>query len=274
MNDTFSISRFSLLTRKFTKEHIVTYVLYLAALGGILIIIYGLVILTMLGGRFQTDAAEIFYTFGMLFGGSMFAGSFYSFFQNKARGIQYLNLPASHSEKLLLGYVYIQVVFFISYIIMFALIDRMMVGIFNHFNTIPAGVPPSRYADYIAHPMNILGRETTVGLIVSIVASAVAHYGSLCFEKNAFVKTALITMALFIAMIYCNYNFAKNMLPEENMPGGMFFTKSLRIGTNETTKGIVELPDSWYNFTCWFLPGIVYALFWTASYFKLREKQV
>lgn len=274
MNDTFSFSRFSLLTRKFTKEHIVTYLLYLAALGGILIIIYGLVVLSSLGGHFPQDAPEIFYTFGMLFGGSMFAGSFYSFFQNKARGIQFLNLPASHSEKLLLGYVYIQVVFFISYIIMFFLIDRMMVGIFNKFNTIPAGVPLSRYAEYLAHPMNILGRETIVGLIISIVASAIAHYGSLCFEKNAFVKTALITMVIFTAVIYCNYQLAANMLPEENMPGGMFFTKSLRIGTNVETKGIVLLPDSWYNFTCWFLPGIVYALFWTASYFRLREKQV
>jgi hypothetical protein len=115
---------------------------------------------------------EIFYTFGIAFGGSMFAGSFYSFFQNKARGIQYLNLPASHSEKLLLGYVYIQIVFFVSFIIMFFLIDRMMVGIFNKFHTIPAGVTPDRIAGYTAQPMTILGRETTVGLVVSIVASA------------------------------------------------------------------------------------------------------
>jgi hypothetical protein len=58
MNDTFSFSRFALLTRKFTKEHIVTYVLYLAALGGILTIIYGLVVLTSLEGRFPQDAAR------------------------------------------------------------------------------------------------------------------------------------------------------------------------------------------------------------------------
>ncbi|MEO8173615.1 MAG: hypothetical protein ABI581_11050 [Sediminibacterium sp.] len=274
MNDTFSISRFALLFRKFTKEHIITYLLYLAALGGILIIIYGLVVLTCLGGQFPGDMPEIFYIFGLLFGGSMFAGSFYSFFQNKARGIQFLNLPASHSEKLLLGYVYIQIVFFISFAIMFFLIDRMMVSFFNQFTTIPKGISPDRIAQYTAKPMTFFGRETTVGLFVAIVASAIAHYGSLCFEKNAFVKTALITMTLFTALIYFNYEFAKNMIPGENMPGGMFFTKSLRIGTEEATKGIVLLPDTWYNFTCWFLPGLVYTLFWTASYFRLREKQV
>jgi hypothetical protein len=275
MNDTFSFSRFALLTRKFTKEHIGTYVLYLAALGGILTIILGLVTLTSLEGRFPQDAPEIFYTFGMLIGGNMFAGSFYSFFQNKARGIQYLNLPASHSEKLLLGYVYIQIVFFVGYIIMFFLIDRMMVGIFNKFHTIPAGVTPDRIAGYTAQPMTVLGRETTVGLVLSIVASAVAHFGSLCFEKNAFVKTALITMAIFTAVLFCNYQFAQNMLPEANEPSGMFFTKGLRIGAeHQEVKGIVSLPDAWYNFVCWFLPGFVYVLFWTASYFKLREKQV
>jgi hypothetical protein len=274
MNDTFSISRFALLTKKFTKEHIVTYLLYLAALGGILIIIYGLVVLSSLGGHFPQDAAEIFYTFGLLFGGSMFAGSFYSFFQNKARGIQFLNLPASHSEKLLLGYIFIQVVFFISFIIMFFFIDRMMVGIFNHFNKIPSGVTPDRMAQYIAQPMTVFGRETIVGLIVSIVASAIAHYGSLSFEKNAFVKTALITMVLFTGLIYSNYQFAANMLSETNMPGGMFFTNSLRIGTDDAVKGIVLLPAAWDSFISWFLPGLVYTLFWTASYFKLKEKQV
>ncbi|MES2372370.1 MAG: hypothetical protein V4557_07310 [Bacteroidota bacterium] len=276
MNDTFSFSRFGLLAKKFTKEHIGTYLLYLAALGGILTIILGLVVLVNMGGHhFPQEVPEILYIFGLLIGGSMFAGSFYSFFQNKARGIQYLNLPASHSEKLLLGYVYIQIVFFISFIIMFFLIDRMMIGIFNKFHTIPADATPDRYAGYTAQPMAILGPETTVGLIISIVASAIAHYGSLCFEKNAFVKTALIVMVIFTAILYCNYQFAANMLPEENMPGGMFFTKSLRLGTDhQETKGIVLLPDSWYNFVCWFLPGIVYAFFWTASYFKLREKQV
>jgi hypothetical protein len=243
-------------------------------LGGILIIIYGLVVLSCLGGQFPQDMPEIFYTFGLLFGGSMFAGSFYSFFQNKARGIQYLNLPASHSEKLLLGYVYIQIVFFISFIIMFFLIDMMMINIFNHFTTIPAGVAPDRLAQYKAQPMTILGRETTVGLMVAIVASAIAHYGSLCFEKNAFVKTALILMSLFTALIYSNHEFAKNMLPEKADPGGMFFTNSLRIGTNEEIKGIVLLPDSWLSFIRWFLPGVLYVFFWTASYFRLKEKQV
>src|ERR1700741_5344960 len=106
---------------------------------------------------------------------------------------------------------------------MFFLIDQMMVAIFNKFHTIPAGVTPDRYGRYTAHPMEILGRETKVGLIVCIVASAVEHYGSLCFEKNAFVKTALIVMTVFTAIIYCNYEFAKNMLPVETMPGGMFF---------------------------------------------------
>ena len=149
-----------------------------------------------------------------------------------------------------------------------------MVGIFNHFNKIPPGVTPDRIAQYIAQPMEIFGRVTSIGLIVSILAATIAHYGSLCFEKNAFVKTALIVMAIFMSVIYCNYEFAKSMLPEENMPGGLFFTTSIRIGTYESTKGIILLPDAWYNFIRWFLPGLVYALFWTASYFRLKEKQV
>jgi hypothetical protein len=274
MNDTFSFSRFGLLTKKFTKEHIVTHLLYLAALAGIVTVIYGIILLSSLNGQFASDGPEILFTFGMLFGGSMFAGSFYNFFQNKAKGIQYLNLPSSHSEKLLLSFVFSQLVFFISFIITFILIDRMMVGIFNHLTRIPANVPPDRLAQYIAQPMTVFGRETSVGLIISILASAIAHYGSLCFEKNAFVKTALIVIIFFVAILYGNYEFAKSMLPEENMPGGLFFTNSIRIGTNEAAKGIVLLPDTWHNFIRWFLPGLVYVLFWTASYFRLKEKQV
>jgi len=88
MNDIFSFQRFGLLLRKFTKEHLRTYLLYAVSLFGILFVFYGISILNSLHYRFYPDAQQILFITGLILGGSLFSASFYGFFHNKAKGIR------------------------------------------------------------------------------------------------------------------------------------------------------------------------------------------
>ncbi|MES2004621.1 MAG: hypothetical protein V4450_08870 [Bacteroidota bacterium] len=274
MNDTFSFLRFGLLIKKFTKEHAVTYLLYAAAAFGILFLIYGLTVLGVLHGRFPQDAAVIYFMGGSIFGSCLFSAAFYGFFQNHAKGVQYLNLPASHTEKLLLGFLFTQVIFFISFVAVFFLVDQVMCGLYNQFHIMPTNVTPEYIPLYHAKPMNFGDPMVTGSFTVALILSAICHLGSLGFEKHAFVKTALLILVIGAVLMYANFFFMRSMIPEESMPGGMFYSKSLRIGANDAIKGIVFLPKSWTSFLYWFIPGMLYLLFWLSAYFKLKEKQI
>lgn len=275
MNNTFSLPRFGLLLKKFMKEHLSTYLLYIAILAGLLLLVYGLSVLGSLNGKFHAEVPFVFFVLGIIFTGSLFASSFYSFFSNKAKGIQYLNLPSSHTEKLMIGFLFTQVVFFIVYFVVFYLVDQLMVLTFNKFHTTPASVPAEFHSLYVAHPIDFSNEEVTNGITLAFIVTAISHYGSLCFEKNAFVKTALLTIIGGAGFMFYSYYAMKGMISENVMPGGdRLFNSSLRVGSDETVKGIVHLPGSWTTFLTWFIPVIMYVLFWAASYFKLKEKQV
>ncbi len=275
MNDIFSLQRLGLLLKKFTREHILTYLLYTAGMFGILLVVYGFVVLVSLEGPYPDEPGPVFYAGGLLFGGSIFAGSFYSFFNNKAKGIQFLNLPSSNGEKLSISFFYTQLIFFVTFVFVFFLVDRIMCSFYTAFHTLPPDARPEHMARYTAVPMDFTNALSKASLILAITVSSVAHFGSLCFEKNAFIKTAMIVIAVTTVILYLNNALMSALIPEESNPYGMFYMTMIRIqGDISTSMRIVKLPENWDRFIYWFLPGFVYVSFWTASFFKLKEKQV
>lgn len=275
MKDLFSLKRFGLLLRKFIKEHLPAYLLYLGGLTGILLLVYGLTVLSLLNTKFEQDAAIIYFVFGILFMASLFASSFYSFFGNKAKGIQYVNLPASPAEKILLGFLFTQVVFFTCFIALFYGVDQLMVLCYNQFHTIPTNTPRDLYPMFHARPVDFSEPFLVEGFKVALVCSAVCHFGALGFEKNAFVKNVILVIIVGAIIFLFSYHSMKDMIKEEVMPGGGFFyNQRLRVGPPDQVRGVVYLPDAWRRMFEWIIPTSVYVLFWAASFFKLKEKQV
>jgi hypothetical protein len=275
MNDIFSLSRLGLLFKKFTREHLFTYLLYVAGMFGILLVVYGFVVLVSLEDTWPDEPGPVFYAGGLLFGGSIFAGSFYSFFNNKAKGIQFLNLPSSTGEKLSISFLYTQIIFFVTFTVVFFLVDRIMCSFYTAFHTLPPDVRPEQMARFTAVPMDFTNNLSRASLITAITISSVAHFGSLCFEKNSFIKTAMIVIAVCTGILYLNNGFIQSIIPEDSNSYGEFYVDMIRIeGDNPTSMRIVKLPEAWDKFIYWFLPGFIYVSFWTASFFKLKEKQV
>ena len=271
----FKPGRFLLLLRKFIRENRKTYFLYVAGLFGILLLTYGLFVFLSLHNIFSRDIQKIFFVTGLLLGGSYFSASFYSFFSNTPKGIQFLQLPVSNGEKLLLSYLFTQIVFFISFILIFLTTDWMLCAFYNRFVAIPAWTSPLQYYLFKADVLDLSDNRNQLAILTFFLLSSIAHFGSLAFTKHAFVKTAIALIIVCSAIsLYNQYSMFGLVSSIEIMPHGMFFTDAFRIDSQINTGNLVVLPRNWVVPMYYILPSIIYISFWTGSYFKLKEKQV
>jgi hypothetical protein len=275
MNNHFSFLRYCLLLRKYLKENSKSFILILIAGFGIIFLVYGIMIVSSFHSSFPEGSRKIVFTAGLLFGGTLFSASFYSFFSTQAKGIQYLLLPATNGEKLLIGFFFTQIVYLSIYLLGFMGIDFLLCNIYNKFVAIPDWVPEWELqyfkAKYIYASDTLLLKEM---IVIYFILTSIAHFGSLSFTKNAYVKTSIIFIVLLVGVIYINNKMLEMIIPEKIMPHGKYFQDSFRIGPTKTPTGIIALPESWQTTVIWFIPIFLYISFWTASYFKLKEKQV
>lgn len=274
MNDVFSFRRFGLLLKKHLTEEYKQYLLLSAGALGIMLVLNTLSTLENLHNEFNTNMHEVIFAIGFIFGGSIFASMTYHFFQNNAKGIRFMQLPASHLEKIVVMFVVTQVIFFVGFIILFYINDWIMCTVYNMFVTIPKNIPAERLSFFHAD----LYRMDTVwakrAITFFFVFSSIAHFGSIGFRKIAFIKIALCVIIVGFIITWLNFTFMRSLIPEPNMPGGMFYSISLRLESENVSRGFVLLPDNWTNVIDLVLPVVLYISFWTGSYYKLKEKQV
>ena len=274
MIDTFSFKRFYLLLKKHLGEEYKQYLLLAAGALGLMLVFHALTTVFNLDKEFNTNTHELLFIIGFIFGGSIFASMTYQFFQNNAKGIRFLQLPASHLEKMAVMFVVTQVIFFLGFTILFYINDWIICTLYNSFVTIPKNVPAERLPYYHAdlYRMDTVWAKRAIPLF--FVLSSITHFGSLGFRKIAFIKIALCVIIVGCTVSWLNYTYMHSLIPEPNMPGGMFFTDSVRLDNQDVSRGFVLLPANWNDTINFILPVVLYLSFWTASYFKLKEKQV
>ncbi|MBN9295484.1 MAG: hypothetical protein J0I41_00670 [Filimonas sp.] len=218
---------------------------------------------------------KIIFLLSILFSSTIFSSLSYSFFSNKAKGIQYLQLPASESEKILVSFIVSQVFFYIAFMACYYATNSIMCTLYNSFSDFKAkGATPETLKYYKATLFDcIKDNEGWYSIIASFILSAVAHFGSLTFEKNAYVKTSLLIMPLAALILWLNYTIPHVLIGKEAMGRGLLYNTGVRVGDYQLQK-LLKLPATWSNFLSYFVPLSLYFCFWIASYFKLKEKQV
>ncbi len=274
MNDTFSSRRFGLLLKKHLGEEYKQYLLLSAGALGIMLVFHALTTLGSLGHEFESNMHEMIFVIGFIFGGSIFASMTYHFFQNNAKGIRFLELPSSHLEKIAVMFVVTQVIFFVGFIILFYINDWIMCTLYNTFSTTPKNIPAERLQYFHANLYSLDTAWAKRAILLFFVFSSIAHFGSLSFRKIAFIKIALCVIIIGASIIWLNFGYMRSLIPEQIMPGGMFYTNSFRLESENASRGFVLLPDNWANTIDIILPAVLYLSFWVGSYFKLKEKQV
>jgi hypothetical protein len=275
MNNQISFTRVLVLLRKKIKENGKSYLLMFIAVFGIIVLIYGLVIVGSFHHPFPSGDRNMLFVIGLFLGGTLFSASFYSFFKSQPKTIQFLLLPATAGEKLLISFILTQIVYTIVFLISFTFIDWFMCAIYNEFVSIPKYILEQEKHIYKATSLfysdSILLKEI---LIMYFITTSIAHLGSLSFINNAYVKTVIFFILFVMALIYLNNKMLTFLIPKEIIPHGKYFTDSFRIGPKQRPTGIVTLPNGWFTTIAWFLPIFLYMSCWTMSYFKIKEKQI
>jgi hypothetical protein len=280
MNQVFDLKRWLLLVGKHWSENRKKYLLSLAAIAALMVIWYSFILILERHTPFPEEMQVITYFIGMAIVGCLFGSLFFSEAASGPKAMHFLSVPASTFEKMLNALFYGVILFFISYTLIFYLVDFTMVKIAN-------GLLESfwneRDPSHIWRPMkvvNVFSRPQGTShdfpnvyfyfLVVYFNLQSAFILGSVYFPGYSFIKTCISLLLVFLFGIFYIATV------DDFMPSGGF-TDGL-IGYRVNEEGGVErgavLPEAFsvtlkYLAMWGFLP-----LLWAATYFRLKEKEV
>jgi len=259
MKNLFSPARFGRLFRKHTAEHGKAYLLSIGVLLGVLALFIG-------GNAYAQDAPIVpgqqaaYFGFFLIVGGLLFTSTVFANFGDKKQAISALMLPASHFEKYLVGWLYSFVLFTLTFVGCFYLVDGLVVHLDNWH-----GKP--------VQLLNLFSEEPKVYPIFFAYAflHAVAIWGALFFEKLQLVKTAFVFFLTIVVVALLNYQFVKLLI--EHVSGAMlapFAAVDLAIGKENY---LLSLPDEQHQLLG-LVPMVIGLLFWATAYLRVKEKEI
>jgi len=282
MSHSFDFSRWALLVAKHWSENRKRYLLSLLAIAGLLVGFYSFIILAT-HRTIRTNIQSITYFFGLFLAGCLFASTTFDELSTAPKGIGYLMLPASHLEKFLCHIFYTVLIFFLSYTLIFYLIDIPMVHLSesidrkwnSYLNVKDDLFVPARVMNIFSNrdemkvvpiPLDL----NTYFLISYFIAQAAFILGSVYFSKYSFIKTTICLFALyFFIFIYFGLILSR-MVPQHAVYETL---TSWRLNVADATS-YVFLPG-WADDVFYFTMKYVFTLvFLVIAYFRLKEKEI
>lgn len=268
MNQFFSVKRFSLLVLKHWADNKKRYGLSVFAFIGLLIVWFVFVLLIDDNEFMDSDIQEITYFFSLFIVGTFYASQYFRDLGSRAKGINFLLVPASAFEKLLCSLLYTVVFFFIVFSGIFYLVDFLLVVVSNAI-----GGGHYEVTNVFKVVFVRFGGDMAVQLLfIFFSIQSIFLLGSVYFEKYGFIKTIICGFVAFfivICLLFLLYDF---LLPRGEYQEG--FLTSYRVYVDGVNDHLVEIP-TWIGKTFGIL--IMYAVapfLWIVSYYRLKEKQV
>lgn len=228
---------------------------------------------------FHPDLQLVTYYVGLFFIGGLYGNMIFSALSRKRESIQFLLLPASHLEKLLCGLFFSVVLFFITYTLLFYVVDipmahlarsihiarlerfgRMVgqspeVNIFNLF-AVKDGPAPDFFPPLL--------------LMIYLSIQAFVLLGSIYFTRYAILKSLLSAIGIVILSVLFLSKVIFPLVPDGWRMSGL---TSWSLFSPSEIK-FVRLPlwvGHWsYQLLQYGLPLI----FWVTAWFRLKEKEV
>lgn len=282
MNQSFNLRRWFLLVREHGSRNGKRYWLSLLAIGGIMVGFYSFFILAG-QNAIPLNIQSASYFFGLFFSGCLFGSMLFDDLNNTPKAISALLLPASHLEKLLCRLFFGIVVFFISYTLIYYLVNIPMVNLSNNLGAgwhklgreanLPfkrSGIENVFSTRQEMQPLPFPFKLNPYLFEAFFVAQSAFILGSVYFRKFSFIKTAICLFALFFLLfIYFGVVLSKMT------PDGCWYDSltSWHINQNNIS-GHVLLPG-WADRIFYFLIGYPFAfIFLTVTYFRLKEKEI
>jgi hypothetical protein len=272
MNQFFSFQRFSLLVSKHWADNKKRYILSVIAFIGLLIAWYVFTMLVDSDAPMGEGIQMATFFFSLFAVGSFYANQYFRDLGSRAKGINFLLVPASAFEKILCSLLYTVILFFVVFTCVFYLVNVLMVAIANGF-LIPDN--PNKEMKILnvfeAARLPFDGKSTLNILVFFFAIQSVFLLGSVYFEKYSFIKTIISGFVIFF-IVFCFIFFTYDLMPEGQYANG--FLTSYRIYNNGKDDYLVRIP-AWLGQILYYLLMYGIAPFlWIVTYFRLKEKQV
>jgi len=263
MNNIFHARRFGLLLKKTILERPAQLIGFTVLILSIVLILY-FIAKTQIGFFAGQNLAFIW---GLAGGGCFLASLVFTHFYSNASGSSYLTLPASATEKWLVGVVVAGVLYPIIFLVFFRLMDAGFVS--QYHRSLDPENPLYKMQYDAVYVFSYSGRIAKKVYPIFLLFTPIAMLGSLYFNKAGFIKTALVFCGICFAMFALNWLFAIILFGkiDDAFP---FHSVDISVGK---VVGSVELTKPWFQIYSFISDYALPVTLWILTYIRLREKE-
>ena len=268
MNQDFSFKRVWMLIQKQGTENAKLYGVGALALFGLLA--FAIAIFWIADPDTEPpvstyDEEKLFtiFSFGLWLAGSVFASMSFSMLGSKEKGVHWLMFPATHFEKLICAIFYTTVVFGLAYFLFILILDPLAVAYVS-------GKPGYRLKRIDWNNPDGIGRVWPFLVLTFLGIQALYVLGSVYFKQFSFIKTTVVAAIIISIFIWYVFGLRDAFFDNERFN---YLTLEKRDYSSHTIK-IYELSsfgDKLMKFLLW---GMWCPVFWTITWFRLKEKEI
>lgn len=269
MNQFFSSKRFSLLVLKHWADNRKRYTLSVLAFIGILLTWFGFTLLTGFDEPMSEDLQQTTFFLMLFVIGTFYPSQYFRDLGSKARGSNFLLVPASSFEKVLCSILFTVVLFFIVFVAGFYLADVLMVSLSNSVNT---SSPAKVINIFTTSLFELSNNSSSSVLFVFFSIQSLFLLGSVYFPKYSFIKTVISGFVIYFILFAFVYLLYSQLMPRGGYTSG--FMTSFLVRIDGQSDQLIRLPV-WVEHLLLYLVTYAFAPFlWLVTWHRLKEKQV
>lgn len=248
-----------LLIRKQWADHSKLYLLAVVAIFGLMAIAF---YLWSLSENHDPASTYVILIVAMFLGGSIFASMMFADLSQRTTGIYFLSVPATHAEKLVCSILYSQVLFNLVILISFFILQPITLSLVKlnphmHF-----------HSDMARSEFSMLAKHITLGYLS---LQAFFLLGSVYFQRFAFIKTVVGGLLIGVVFVLFIAYLIKPIFPSHVEMHGIF---ELRTDEGQDSSFSYSLP-AWQTYLMRYAVQYIWVpVFWAATYFRLKEKEL
>ncbi len=248
MSDFFNIKRFiSLIKYRFLINK-KAWALQIAGVFGIAMIITAIVFIDANDKLFFEDFYQMLYVLTILLSGAYISSRSFVEYENTAKGFSYIMLPASSFEKFMIPALFSGILYFVIFSVLYsvmAIITNVVWSVFYDFNI------------YVFNPFGeSLIKDTGILFMFYLIIQPIFLFGSIALRKQHFIITGIVFFIIFMVIIGFAMGYSDIVFGST-----IYFKTEFDPNKDNTLRNYI-------------IVGVFHVLMLSASYFKLKEREV
>lgn len=267
MSSTFSFSRLGKLITKQLFENSRLYIFSVLALFGLLALVFAFWIGAAGGPDYREEETYIIFFFGLFIAGTVFTSMSFNMLGSKDKGIYWLSVPATHLEKLICTIFFTTVLFTIAYCLVFYIVKS--IGIVFLTETIKK-YPNNSYREITDYEHGF-GAAIKYFIYGYFAVQSLYLLGSVYFSRYSFIITTVAGAFLIFVFGYYIKSINDSMLGSLNwnLTSVRKFDKTVKDGYM-----LYSVSPTVVNIFKYAIQFVWAPLFWIATWFRLKEKEI